>query len=70
VLRDVDDGATRLLSRWRMTWAPSAAADLFNGALVEPLHFALEEKMLRGIRDRVVRGDVRPVETVEAPEGR
>ncbi len=61
VLRDLDEGATRLLSRWRMTWAPSAAADLFNGALVEPLHFALEEKMLRGIRDRVERGHVRPV---------
>jgi hypothetical protein len=61
VLHDVDEGATRLLSRWRMTWAPSAAADFFNGALVEPLHFALEEKMLRGIRDRVERGHVRPV---------
>ena len=70
VLRDLDDGATRLLSRWRMTWAPSAAADLFNGALVEPLHFALEEKMLRGIRDRVERGDARPVEPIEAPEAR
>jgi len=65
VLRDMDDGATRLLSRWRMTWAPSTTADLFNGALVEPLHFALEEKMLRGIRDRVERGDVRPVEPIE-----
>lgn len=63
VLRDLDDGATRLLSRWRMTWAPSAAADLFNGAIVEPLHFALEEKMLRGIRDRVERADARPVES-------
>ena len=60
-LRDLDEGATRLLSRWRMTWAPSAAADLFNSALVEPLHFALEEKMLRGIRDRVERGRVWPV---------
>jgi hypothetical protein len=55
ILRDTDEGATRLLSRWRMTWAPSAAADLLSGALVEPLHFALEEKMLRGIRDRVER---------------
>jgi hypothetical protein len=53
-----------------MTWAPSAAADLFNGALVEPLHFALEEKMLRGIRDRVERADARPVRSVEGPEAR
>jgi hypothetical protein len=67
VLRDLD-GATRLLSRWRMTWAPSAAADLFNGALVEPLHFALEEKMLRGIRDRVERVNARPVEPLEASD--
>ena len=70
VLRDLGDGATRLLSRWRMTWAPSATADLFNGVLVEPLHFALEEKMLRGIRDRVERGDARPVGSSEAPAGR
>jgi hypothetical protein len=68
VLRDIDDGAARLLSRWRMTWAPSAAADLFNGAFVEPLHFALEEKMLRGIRDRVERDNVRPVEPLGVSE--
>ena len=65
VLRDRGEGVTRLLSRWRVTWAPSAAADLFNGALVEPLHFALEEKMLRGIRDRVERTNVRPVQPIE-----
>ena len=59
-LRDVD-GATRLISRWRMAWTPSTAADLFNAALVEPLHFALEERMLRGIRDRVERRAARPV---------
>jgi hypothetical protein len=49
-----------------MTWAPSPAADLFNGALVEPLHFALEEKMLRGIRDRVERAAARGVEPLGA----
>ena len=64
VLRDVDS-ATRLLSRWRMAWSPSGAADLFNAALVEPLHFALEEKMLRGVRDRVERRAARPVEPLE-----
>ncbi len=64
VLRDVD-GATRLISRWRMAWTPSAAADLFNAALVEPLHFALEERMLRGIRDRVERRAARPVAPLE-----
>jgi hypothetical protein len=68
VLRDRGEGVTRLLSRWRMTWAPSGAADLFNGALVEPLHFALEEKMLRGIRDRVERTKVRPDEPLEASD--
>ncbi len=66
VLRDRGEGVTRLLSRWRVTWAPSAAADLFNGALVEPLHFALEEKMLRGIRDRVERTSVRPVQPIKS----
>ncbi|HEY8199173.1 MAG TPA: hypothetical protein VIF44_05340 [Candidatus Limnocylindrales bacterium] len=65
VLRDVD-GATRLISRWRMAWSPSAAADLFNAALVEPLHFALDEKMLRGVRDRVERRAARPVEPLES----
>lgn len=64
VLRDVDR-ATRLISRWRMAWAPSAAADLFNAALLEPLHFALEEKMLRGVRDRVERRAAHPVEPLE-----
>ena len=64
VLRDVD-GATRLISRWRMAWTPSAAADLFNAALVEPLHFALEEKLLRGVRDRVERRAARPVEPLD-----
>jgi hypothetical protein len=63
ILRPHDGGATRLLSRWRMSWAPSAAADLFNGTIVEPIHFALEEKMLRGIRDRVERGSARPVQS-------
>ncbi len=65
VLRDAD-GATRLISRWRMAWSPSGAADLFNAALVEPLHFALEEKMLRGVRDRVERRAARPVEPLES----
>jgi hypothetical protein len=65
VLRPIEGGATRLLSRWRMSWAPSAAADLFNGAIVEPVHFALEEKMLRGIRDRAERGSARPVQPPE-----
>jgi hypothetical protein len=65
VLRDIG-GATRLISRWRMAWSPSAAADLFNAALIEPLHFALEEKMLRSVRDRVERRAARPVEPVES----
>lgn len=70
VVRDRGEGVTRLLSRWRMTWAPSGAADVFNGALVEPLHFALEERMLRGIRDRVERRNVRPVGPIEASDQR
>jgi hypothetical protein len=59
VARAAESGVTRLISRWRMSWAPSAAADLFNGALVEPFHFALDEKLLRGIRDRAERPGVR-----------
>jgi hypothetical protein len=62
VLRDLDGDATRLLSRWRLAWAPSGTADLLHGVLVEPLHFALEERMLRGVRDRVERLDARPVD--------
>lgn len=70
MVRDRDERACRLLSRWRLTWSPSTAADLFNGALVEPLHFAFEERMLRGIRDRVERRGLRTVEPSQAPEAR
>ena len=55
VIRELDPGSCRIVSRWRAGWAPSSVADLFNGVLVEPLQFLIEEKLLRGVRDRAVR---------------
>jgi hypothetical protein len=52
VLHPVDQHTTRLIIRWRAAWADTLAARLAKPVLLEPMHFVMEERMLRGIRDR------------------
>jgi hypothetical protein len=51
-LYPVDDGGTRLVSRWRPNFDVTLATVLLT-ALSEPGTFIMEQKMLRTIRDRV-----------------
>jgi hypothetical protein len=51
-LEPVNKGTTRLLIRCRAAWKDTAAARLMRPVLLEPVHFLMEERMLRGIRDR------------------
>jgi hypothetical protein len=51
-LEPLGQGTTRLLIRCRAAWADTAATKLMKPVLLEPMHFLMEERMLRGIRDR------------------
>ena len=51
-LEPMNQGTTRLLIRCRAAWADTAVAKLMKPVLLEPMHFLMEERMLRGIRDR------------------
>jgi hypothetical protein len=51
-LEALDRGATRLLIRCRAAWADTTTAKLARPLLLEPVHFLMEERMLRGIRER------------------
>jgi len=55
VLDPVDERTTRLIIRCRAAWADTLAARLAKPVLLEPVHFVMEERMLRGIRDRAER---------------
>jgi len=55
VLNPVDEHTTRLIIRCRAAWADTLAARLARPVLLEPVHFVMEERMLRGIRDRAER---------------
>ena len=51
-LEPLDERTTRLLIRTRAAWADTTAAKLAKPILLEPVHFLMEERMLRGIRER------------------
>lgn len=52
ILEPASGNSTRLLIRWR-SHTPSTVRDLvFNKYLLEPIHFAMERRMMLGIRDR------------------
>jgi hypothetical protein len=55
VLERIDEQTTRLIIRWRAAWADTAAARVARPVILEPIHFLMEERMLRGIRDRAER---------------
>lgn len=44
------DGATRMVERWRVDWSPQNM--LFYRLLMEPGAFVMEQRMLRGIKER------------------
>jgi hypothetical protein len=51
-LEPLDEGTTRLIIRSRAAWADTLAARLAKPLVLEPVHFLMEERMLRGIRER------------------
>ena len=51
-LEALDERTTRLVVRSRAAWADTLAARLAKPLLLEPVHFVMEERMLRGIRER------------------
>lgn len=55
-LEPLSSAVTRLVIRWRAAWADTRATRAAQPILLEPMHFIMEERMLRGIRDRAERG--------------
>jgi len=55
VLDPVNERTTRLIIRSRAAWADTPTARLAKPVLLEPVHFLMEERMLRGIRERAER---------------
>lgn len=55
IIEPVGERSCRLLIRWRASWRTTAAAAFARAFLLEPVHFVMEEGMLRGIRDRAER---------------
>ena len=53
-----DGNRTRLVSRWRPKWGKITPGSAFLIALSDPGSFIMEQKMLRGIRDRAERAVV------------
>jgi hypothetical protein len=54
-LEPLSSAVTRLVIRWRAAWADARATRAAQPILLEPMHFIMEERMLRGIRDRAER---------------
>jgi hypothetical protein len=55
ILKQEDETKCRLIIRFRSTYHLSFPAFLINQALLEPIHFIMERKMLLGIKERVER---------------
>ena len=51
-LAELAPGLTRLIARNRRDYAPTLANIITWQGIVEPLHFLMEQKMLRGIKQR------------------
>jgi hypothetical protein len=52
ILDPVDEHQTRLIVRWRSDWTPGLMADMLNAVMLEPVHFIMEQAMMRGIKQR------------------
>lgn len=55
VVEPLTDASSRLLIRWRASWRQTVPAALARAFLLEPVHFIMEEGMLRGVRARAER---------------
>jgi hypothetical protein len=55
VVEPAGAGRARLIVRWRAAWRPSVPAAFARAFGLEPVHFFMEEGMLRGIRGRAER---------------
>jgi hypothetical protein len=53
ILETLDSGNTRLLIRVRADYRPIWLIAPMQYSLIEPVHFVMEQKMLRGIKQRV-----------------
>jgi hypothetical protein len=52
LLNPVDEDQTRLVVRWRSDWEPHVLANVLNVLMLEPIHFIMEQAMIRGIKHR------------------
>jgi hypothetical protein len=55
ILRPIDDRSTRLIVRFRSDYKPSLPGFLFGKVMLEPIQFIMEQKMMRGIKERAER---------------
>lgn len=55
VVESLNEHRSRLIIRWRASWAPTVPVRFAQAFGLEPAHFIMEEGMLRGIRDRAER---------------
>lgn len=55
VIEPTEDGNSRLVVRWQSALPPGFFAELFNKTLLEPVHFLMEERLLRGVKERAER---------------
>ncbi len=61
VLESLEDGRTRLISRYRVATSSDLATRIgFGPALVEPIGFAMDRRMLLGVKARVEARTARP----------
>jgi protein-S-isoprenylcysteine O-methyltransferase Ste14 len=52
VVAPAGQGRSRLVIRWQSALPPGFLMELFNKTLLEPIHFLMEERMMRGIKAR------------------
>lgn len=53
LLEELDDGGTRLVARWRARWhLQNSPLSFLIGVTLDPIEFLMEQKMLRGIKQR------------------
>jgi hypothetical protein len=56
LLEELESDQTRLVVRWRARWRLGANAMSFLiGVMLDPVEFAMEQKMMRGIKERAER---------------
>jgi hypothetical protein len=59
VLRDLGNGSSRLIVRMRSDFTPTPLGLLANKYALEPVHFAMERRMLLGIKHRAEQATAR-----------